>query len=792
MLQKPRRFTFLVPVPVLLAGFLFSIALIPVLWVFQVVRSQGYSVVRDPIFIRVDGVAHSGGSRAFKAVPLGEDGIEKEIVANPVGDKPFFRVFALSPAVQARAVEVRTGIREWRTGTDGVVDGAVPGHRFVEAIFLDDSGSSHSYQEGKIDPDLIVVNWQDPSGWLRSTLHPVLPLEAGLLGFSLALLPWLLWTRRKTVFAIPSSWTRGSWKIPAGLTLLLALGHFLAPRWIPTVLAYFAVLAIWLATAIQRLPRGRTLPRLPRWHLVAVFLMVVVGFATKAMLSDWGSPLVLHTDEYATIDPVGTLARDGGLDPREFEHPNHPSIYLATIVSQTASEILFGQPLQRTFETHQALWHQVGRILSALWGAMLAWAVWAGLRKFDPVAALLACALATLFPAIVQNSAFATPDVSQTMLAALFAWLLTRHVADGDPRSLVLAALVAALASGEKFSGAVLFPVLILGACAGRGPKDLVPTALRAGLAYFGFLLLTCPYIFLKAHLVLISVIGESRSTHPGADGLGLWGNLGFYVGTWRQDASLLMTLAIVPGAIRLLWRGKTAFPLFTGLVFLASLAALPLHWPRWELPFLPMLIQCAAMGLTIPFALARQGNRSWRTAWISIGVLMSVLPLSHQLLRCIQTSRVAKVRDTRLDAMDWSRGAGLDTANTLVGHYTGLAPVWKRGFDLPSCYQDPAYMRRRRWAMVASNHYLRYFADSAKYPGEVKFWTELLRLPEVARFEPKDSKIVLRAQADWADLPRAAAFLRQDPGMARVGPLIRVVRLPDSCPDLPRRTATL
>ena len=792
MLHKPKRFSAKIPLSVFLAGCLLSLVLLPLLWAFQVVRSQGYSVVRDPLLVQEDAAVRSGGSRAFKAVPLGNDGLEREIVPVSGSGKPFFRVIALSPRTKGHAVVVRAGSSLWRIGADGKMDGAQSGRRFAEAIFLDDSGNSHSYQEGKIDPDLIVVNWQDPSGWLRSTLRPGLPLEAGFLGFSIALLPWLLWTRRKAVFAVPSSWTSRTWKVPAGITLLVLIGHLLIPRWIPTVLAYFSILALWIATAVHRLPSGRSVPRVPRWHILVVLVLVGGGFATKAMLSDWGMPLVLHTDEYATIDPAGTLSRDGGLDPKEFEHPNHPSIYLATIVSQAASEILFGKPLKLTFETHLALWHQAGRILSALWGALLAWAVWAGLRRFDPVAALLACGLATLFPAIVQNSAYATPDVSQAFLAALFGWFLSRHVAERDPRSLLLAALVAALATGEKFSGAVLFPILLLGACSGKAPKDIVPAALRAGLAYFLLLFLTCPYIFLKAHLVLISVIGESRSTHPGADGLSLWGNLGFYVDTWRQDASLLMSFAILPGALRLLRRGRSALPLFSGLVFLASLAALPLHWSRWELPFLPTLIQCAAMGLTIPFTLARESRRGSRAAWFALGIVLSILPLSHQVLRCVQSSRQAKARDTRLDAMEWSRRSGLDTANTLVGHYTGLAPVWKRGFDLPASSLDPIYMRNRRWAMVASNHYDRYFADSAKFPSEVVFWRRFLELPEVVRFGPVKPAIVLRAQADWADLPLAAAFLRQDPDIARTGPLIRVLRLPDSCPDLPRQTATL
>jgi hypothetical protein len=788
----PNQSTNKPPIQVLLAGCLFTLLLLPALWAFQIVRSLGYSVVRDPLQILVDGSAHQGGSRAFKAVPLGTDGTDKDSVADASPDKISFRILALSPRVKGREISIQAGGSTWRIGRDGRTSGGSPGHRFAEAIFLDDAGNTHSYQEGKIDPDLVVVNWQDPWGWLRSTFRFGLPIEAGVLGFGLALLPWLLWTRRKAVFAPPSSWISGSWKIPLGFTVMVLLGHFLAPRWIPTVLAYFSALAMWVGTAIRRLPAGRALPRLPRWHLVAVALLVVAGFATKARLSDWGQPLVLHTDEYAVVDPAGALSRDGGLDPKEFEHPNHPSIYLLTIVSQATSEIMFGQPLGRTFESHLALWHQVGRILSALWGALLAWAVWAGLRRFDPKAALLACALATLFPAIIQNSAFATPDVSQACLAALFAWLLSRRVADGDSRSLVLAALVAALAACEKFSGAVLFPFLVLGACSGKIRKDWVPSALRASIAYFLLLFLTCPYIFLKAHLVLISVIGESRSTHPGADGMGLWGNLGFYVDTWRQDASLLMSIAIVPGALRLLRRGAPALPLFTGLVFLASLAALPLHWARWELPFLPILLQCAAMGLTIPFSLAESRPRASRASWIAFGVVLSLLPLSHQLLRCVQASRLAKARDTRLDALEWSRFAGLDTANTLVGHYTGLAPVWKRGFDMESSYRDPIYMRNRRWAMVSTNHYQRYFADSAKFPGEVKFWRSFLELPEVARFAAKDPSITLHAQADWADLPLAAAYLRQDPAATRVGPLVRVFRLPDSCPDLPRQTAIL
>jgi len=792
MTLPTRRSATSVPLQVILAGALFAILLLPLLWAFQVVRSQGYSVVRDPMTVRIGTAIQSGRTEAFKAVPLGKDAQEEELVRDSSAKDLFFRVLALSPRSKGRALEVRARGMEWSVGSDGSMSGAEPGHRFVEAIFLHDTGNSNSYQQGKIHPDLLVVNWQDPAGWFRSTLRLDLPLEAGVLGFGLALVPWLLWTRRRSVFAPPTGWNLRGWKIPLVLTALVVSGHFLVPRWIPTVVAYLALLALWIGVGIRRLPAGPRRPPVPLWHSAAVVAMVLVGFATKARLSDWGFPLVLHTDEYSIVDPAGTLSRDGGLDPKEFEHPNHPSIYLETAASEAVSEILYGQPLGVAFDAHPARWHQVGRVLSALWGALLAWAVWGGLRRFDPVAALLGCALATLFPAILQNSAFATPDVSQAFLVALFGWMLSRHLSDGDPRSLLLAALAAALATGEKFSGAVLLPLLVLGAVGAPGRKDIASAALRAAIAYFVLLFLTCPYLFLKAHLVLISVIGESRPTHPGADGLGLLGNLRFYAGAWRSDASLLMTLAIVPGAWRLLSRGRSALPLFAGLVFLASLSALPLHWNRWELPFLPMLVQCAAMGLATPWILARIGPRPGRLAWGVLGAALVALPLSHQFLRSVQTWRAVHARDTRLDALEWSRRSGLDTANTLVGHYTGLAPVWKRGFDLYSAYRDPVYMRGRRWAMVSSAHYQRYFDDTARFANEVGFWRGLLALPEVVHFDPVPPRIVLGSEPDWADLPLARSFLQQDPREVRTGPRITVVRLPGSCPDLPPLSATL
>ena len=787
-----RRSANAIPLQVLLAGVFFTILLLPFLWAFQVVRSQGYSVVRDAVSVQIGDAIQPGRTQVFKAVPLGRDAQEKEQVADSSAEKMFFRVLELSARSKGRALLVRDGGREWKVAADGSVHGGEPGHRFVQVFFLQDSGNSNSYQQGKVRPDLVVVNWQDPAGWFRSTLRMDLPLEAGVLGFGLALVPWLLWTRRRSVFALPPTWTSRGWKIPLGLTALVVVGHIVSPRWMPAVATYLSLLAIWIGTAVGRLPSGPRHPSVPRWHLVAVALMVAAGLATKARLSDWGSPLVLHTDEYSIVDPAATLSRDGGLDPKEFEHPNHPSIYLETAVSQAASEFLLGAPLGTTFDDHLALWHQVGRILSALWGALLAWAVWAGLRRYDPVAALLGCAMATLFPAILLNSAYATPDVSQAFLVALFGWMLSGHVSDGDPRSLVVAALAAALATGEKFSGAVLLPILILGACAAPGRKDVVVAVLRAALAYFVLLFLTSPYLFLKAHLVLISVIGESRPTHPGADGLGLWGNLGFYAGAWRADASLLMTLAILPGAWRLLSRGRSALPLFTGLVFLASLSALPLHWNRWELPFLPMLIQCSAMGLAMPWTLTRFGPRPGRLVWAVVGLLLAALPLSHQFLRSVQTFRAVHARDTRLDALEWSRLRGVDTANALVGHYTGLAPIWKRGFDLYSAYNDPGYMRGRRWAMVSSAHYQRYFDDTARFRKEVGFWRDLLALPQVARFEPVAPGIVLRAEPDWADLPIARSFLLQDLRAVRTGPRIGVYRLPDNCPDVPPLNATL
>jgi hypothetical protein len=117
------------------------------------------------------------------------------------------------------------------------------------------------------------------------------------------------------------------------------------------------------------------------------------------------------------------------------------------------------------------------------------------------------------------------------------------------------------------------------------------------GLLAFG---VAAPFILIDWQQALNQLIFESRSVHPGADGLTPPQNLLWYlfVALPRSMGPLLPFLIIGTGALLFNRRQKGwLLILFSGL-FLLFIALHPLHWQRWLLPILPALVLLSAAGI--------------------------------------------------------------------------------------------------------------------------------------------------------------------------------------------------
>ncbi len=797
--------------PAILAFIFLTLVFLPSLWLFQILRSQHYEIVRDPV--QVDCVhcvnPTLGKVRTFRGLPEENSGpvapetaavvaaVAAPAVAAAASTKNLFRAWCHDLPMKAGEgadVRLNVGSRGFSASCGSaqkageLLEGRDSARAFVYFLFLPKLKSDVAWANSEMRPNLILLNWPDPVGFLLhafSIVSSILALACAgflVLGFQYARFHWReildLGSRRQA----PSRF----W-IAVAASALALLVAYVFPIFHNVVLLYFGFVALGVTVFLKlfrlnRDDRNGVVPiHLKQWLLLLPILGV--AFALRAYKADWGFPLLLHTDEYAITDFPAEMARHNSLNPIDYERPNHASIYLASMVYGIASQARFHQPLTETFAAHAPFYHWLSRICVAMLGVAVVWLAFLIGAEWNPRAGWIAALVFACFPPFIQHSHFVTPDISLT-LAVLGVMLFSmRYIRAPDLGNLFSASACAALATVEKYPGVLSLACLAaaLWIVHSHSKRTLALNAARALLAFSIVLFLTSPYLATHPHLVLLNTISESRPTHPGHDGLGFFGNLWFYVRGFGFSASLLISLAGLWGAIALIRnQGKSAGPVFTGWVFWIILSALPLHWERWSLPMTVTPLLLAAFGIArlwdIPAHWPRVGRVGARLAF---GLLLTAA-LGDLLLKDAVVLADLGARDTRLIGLDRFPELGITAENSLSGHYTPLVPTWSRGFDFISSYRDTAGMRGKPYAVVSSDLYGRYFREPQKYPEECRFYTQLFASPQVLAIRPQPMPWRFARFDDFGNLREGLDWLRAGGrlGGYSVGPDITVYAL--------------
>jgi hypothetical protein len=195
-----------------------------------------------------------------------------------------------------------------------------------------------------------------------------------------------------------------------------------------------------------------------------------------------------------------------------------------------------------------------------------------------------------------------------------------------------------------------------------RSAETFGRAAVIGGVAAMAGFLVCAPYVLLDFGQVLKSLAHERRETHPGADGLGLVGNLRYYL-TFALPAAVPIPaqLAALVAAVLAVAR-RRAEPLLLllfAVVFTLGISLPALHWERWLIPVLPIVAIFAAAGVVeIVDVLLR---RLPTTRAIRAGVLtLAVLLVSFTgVWRFVDFAEMQGHPNTLTLAREWFLGRG-------------------------------------------------------------------------------------------------------------------------------------
>lgn len=499
--------------------------------------------------------------------------------------------------------------------------------------------------------------------------------------------------------------------------------------------------------------------KLRRALLVA---LLVVAAATYLWAVRRDLPYAAGNDEVDFLMVVAQMGIAGDPNPHWFGHPGSTFIYPYaaglkgwSAVTQGGTWLGADPEFADALSRHQGVAILVGRLVSVTYGVLALWMIClVGDRACGPPAGLIAGWLALLSPLTFDHVDMARTDGAGLFFGFLAIWAMLRLLQEPSRGGHVLAGVTLGFAIGTRFFLAGLIPLLLvvdvlLVSRASAEDRSLeTKSAAIGGLCILAGLVVSAPFLFLEVGEVVANLAHETRGSHPGADGLDTFGNIGWYltVALPRSVPTAVLVLAAA-GAVLAAIRREIA-PLLLGgfvVIFLSGISLATLHWGRWLIQILPLFSILAAGALVwiVSWGVRQLGGTA-RTAAIVLA-LCTLAVSARPAWTFFQHVGTQAGPSTRDESRAWIV-AHLDPAEQIAADlYT--APLQHTPFEdtdyvfsLAQVTESPEELRARGYdiAMVSNAVYGRFFATPKRYPKEIAFYRGLFRRHElVVEFRP-------------------------------------------------------
>jgi Dolichyl-phosphate-mannose-protein mannosyltransferase len=490
-------------------------------------------------------------------------------------------------------------------------------------------------------------------------------------------------------------------------------------------------------------------PRRVCWPVIAA-LIGLMALSSVAHLWALHRDLPLQeADESAFVRPAVQIAATCDLNPNWFGHPGSTVIYpMAGLfrawdtVAHTGPIVGKSPELIDRFREDPTSFYVIGRlwtIVLSVGAVPLLYLV--GRRAFNARVALVAAAVWVVLPDPVHFGRIVRTESAAVFFGLLALWLCLRLLDDVRARWCVLAGFSVGLAIASRYFMVALVPCLLAGAIFPHRHalrSALRPTAIASGSAFGGFAL-SSPFFFLDLPTAWRSLQNENEPL-LGRGGLTPLGNLRWYLGT-AIPASLtwLLVALALTGILLALWRRSPAQLLLLVFcaTFLVGICASKLHWQRWVIEILPVLVlfACSAIDTVVQRLTARPAGVSAASSTsilkpVALAGIVGVL-IIHPAMELVAVNRRDARPSTSGAALDWivkhvrPRSRLLVDPSTLITRNHTRLDVDARfspSTDTLAGYRDAGY----DYLVINGLKFGYYGADPRRYPHETALYRDL------------------------------------------------------------------
>jgi 4-amino-4-deoxy-L-arabinose transferase-like glycosyltransferase len=483
---------------------------------------------------------------------------------------------------------------------------------------------------------------------------------------------------------------------------------------------------------------------------VTVIILVLMGFSAVAHVSALHRELPLQdTDEAAFVRPAVDIAATGDLNPHWFGHPGSTVIYPVAVLIHTWDAGWHGGPvlgshgeLKDRFVRDPTPFYVIGRLwVIALSVASIPMIYLLGARAFNRRVALIGAALWTVLPYPIHHARIVRTESAAVFFGVVALYFCVRAWQEPRRRRWVVAGLSVGVAVSSRYFMIALAPAL-LGAVALPLRRDVRRAAVAAAIAVSSMIagfVLTTPFFLFDLHTARRNLNAEATVPHTVATGFSRPGNARWYLAdaiphsmTWPLYVLALVGLAIV------LWRrvGRQLLLAAFCVVFLIGISASALHWQRWDIELIPVLVLLAALTIyEVSMRLSAWLPASMAPAFVIPVVAAAVLAIGP-LVDLVDTNRHDRDIGSRLEAREWLQGNAPPGSRVVQDSQLfnlpprSIAPI---GHDIRIDYSLDTTKTVDQYRAVGYDYIVtfagdpfHYFTQEKRYPKQAQFFRGL------------------------------------------------------------------
>lgn len=479
--------------------------------------------------------------------------------------------------------------------------------------------------------------------------------------------------------------------------------------------------------------------------VIVLSIITLIGAIIRIISCYWGYPLQLHPDEFTIVDNVIDMLRRHSWEALVYNRPDQFEIKCNAVLFSIISWIKFQAPAYETFNTYTMMYYLIARGFTSIFGtaliplsALLVGKIVDGTeinKRWTQYTVAILIAFSSIF---VQHSAYATPDIPLTFFIVLFSYFFLEYLEKGELKDFVICSVIIGISTTIKYPALILlislaFIVIYRECFYTKKYLNILKYAIFSIFIILFVIFIIAPNLFTDFNSVVQCFIIESRPTHLGADGLGFFGNLFYYLITIIENLGYISIIPFILGIVAIFKNIKNVKNLvfLIGLIYWICMSVLSLHWLRWGIPIYAFYILLVSIGIGYIIALLGTTSKIIKIASY-VGLFLNIILLLNVFLSGICVTKSNTLPSATYLSQSFFEENKISKDDVLYEGYTIFAPA-KAGPDVPRLFEFVDGKITPKKNFLSKKYFImttlfkdRYFNEPKRYSYEISLYNAI------------------------------------------------------------------